>query len=483
MKPGARCASLAVLLTLVALPPSGAFEVTELELRNGMRVLVVPRPTAPLVAAAWAVRVGSGDEVPGKTGVSHLLEHMMFRGTESIGTRDAPRERQLMERRDRLRRRAASGRLGRRQQEELQEIEAELRHLRIPGEYALVYNQAGAVGMGGLTHRDFTLFEVQVPAGRLEVWFWMESDRLRSPVFRDLGTEAEVVLREEDQRAGSEVADARRRFDRAFWGEHPYAWSTGGRERDVLGLGRAELQAHFQTHYRGANVTLALVGAVSVEEVRRLAEMYLAPLRGLSRRARGKEPSPGLAPHAAEPVVVRETCDCPPQVELRFRTVPFAHPDRPALDLLAGLLNGRTGWLQDEAAREEGLVENASAQHSALRRAGTLSLFAAGPRGTRLGSLREVLEGVIERATSKPVDAVQLEGAKNRLRTEALRQVRSSAALARRLLVFDALGDWRDVERGPERAQAVSVEDVMRVARTYLLPGPDGVALLGPSGG
>ena len=459
---------LALFLLLASMAPAAAEALTvhEIELDNGMTFLLVPRSGAPLVAAAWSVRVGSGDEVVGKTGVSHLLEHMMFRGSRVIGTRDAVRELELMEVLDQLPAPASRRRL---------RVEQELRELRVSGEYALIYNRAGALGIDALTHRDFTLYDMQIPPGRLEAWFWMESDRLLGPVFRDLGDEAEIVLREERQRTAGPVGMARLEFDQAFWGEHPYAWSTGGFERDLLALDRNDLRTHFGQHYRGEKLTAVLVGDFDVKRVEALARKYFGRLPGIeveTASALVREP----AGSPSEPQEFSQRCACADQVELRFLTVPFGHRDRVVLDVLAGLLNGRVGRLQGALVGRRSVT--ASAQHAALRQAGTFSLFASGA-GAESEGLRSLLEQVVRSLAAEDVDPAELEGVKNQITTEGLRQLRSPSALARRLLVYEALGSWKDVEEWQEAARAVTASDVRRVVNQYLAPGPAGVAVLG----
>ncbi|MEM6701909.1 MAG: pitrilysin family protein [Acidobacteriota bacterium] len=460
------------LLFLLGLWPAAVAGLTvhEIELKNGIRVLLVERPGAPLVAAGWSARVGSGDETPGATGISHLLEHMMFRGTRTIGTKDGALELELMQRLE------APAKPGRKAQRRRQELQDELRALRIPGESALIYNRAGALGIDALTHRDFTLYDLRIPASQIEVWFWMESDRLAAPVFRELGNEAEVVLQEERQRTATEVAQIRGRFEAAYWqhlygADHPYSWSTGGRASDVLSLGRVELREHFDEYYRGSDLTMVLVGDLEVEALRALAKKYFERLPpGVPHETSSRAPA-----EKVETLEFSEPCFCADQVELRFATVPFSHEDRVVLDVVAALFNGRTGRL---APLVDAGATSASARHNALRQAGSFSLFAASDGGLTLEELDARLRRELTELAEAPVGEDELDAVRNQLAASAWRQLRSPSALARRLLVYDALGAWTFVRDDPERMREVSAEDVQRVARRFLASDPAARAVI-----
>ncbi len=212
---------IAFLLCLLLSNPSLLCQqvpVQEFVLENGFTLLMVPRQGDPNIAAGWIAKVGSVNEHPGITGVSHLFEHMMFKGTHTIGTRDIEADSRLIEQIDEAReqlrqheeeqiRRLRLGEIvdlkdpeGRTPghqvlAQRISELQAAQSELLIKNEFDRIYKGAGASGMNAGTSHDYTIYYINVPANKLELWFWMESDRLLHPVFREFYTERDVVSR------------------------------------------------------------------------------------------------------------------------------------------------------------------------------------------------------------------------------------------------------------------------------------------------
>ena len=183
-------------------------EVEEFKLENGLTFLLVPRRGDPNVAAGWVAKVGSVNERPGITGLSHLFEHMMFKGTHAVGTSNIEQDLETIRRLDAVKaklrqeeenllRRLRLGEISdlqdpanrsqRHQQllQEFEELKAAQKELLVKNEFDKIYTQAGASGMNAGTSQDFTIYFINTPSNKLELWFWMESDRLSQPVFRE----------------------------------------------------------------------------------------------------------------------------------------------------------------------------------------------------------------------------------------------------------------------------------------------------------
>ena len=205
------------------------------------------------------------------------MEHLLFAGSRTVGTADWDAEARLLRQWERLyedsvrRRRAAPG---------LARIEGRLATLQRPGEYSAVYTRAGAFGLDAETRHDSTVFQVLAPAEKIELWFWMESDRLLEPVFRGFERELRVVEQERRQLIDSSPAGSWfELFDAAFWGAgHPYAHTPGGERLEVAGLLPADARAHFEAAYRPERLVAVLVGDLAPERARELAELYFGRL-------------------------------------------------------------------------------------------------------------------------------------------------------------------------------------------------------------
>ena len=234
-------------------------QVQEFILENGMKLLMVPRKGDPNVAAGWVAKVGSVNEAPGITGISHLFEHMMFKGTHAIGTNNITENLQLIQEMDAAKAEIRQEeqklierqRLGEitdltdpknrspRHQEVLAKYEALLKRekeLIIKDEFDRIYTSAGASGMNAGTDYDATVYFVNLPANKLELWFWMESDRLSNPVFREFYSERDVVKEERRLRTDSTpTGKFQEEFESIFWESAPYSWPVVGWPSDLDG--------------------------------------------------------------------------------------------------------------------------------------------------------------------------------------------------------------------------------------------------------
>ncbi len=458
-------------------PAANSLGAIDFELANGMRFVVIPRRGMPTVEAGWVVSVGSADEPPGATGRSHLLEHMMFKGTTTIGSLEAERERSLLAELDGVVREleaAPSHRGGRRAERRTAELltarerlEDQAEALADLGAFSLEYSRQGATRINANTAEDLTLYYVTVPAERIELWFWLESDRLLDPVFRELRKEKRILAEERRSRieatptGAADLLTAER-----FWAGTPYGRSTLGEAADVERTSSEELADFFREHYGAHRLTAVLVGAVDPARVRSLAERYFSRLpRGGSR----PEAIPAPAGREAE-TRIEIDCACPSQVRILYPTVPFGHPDQYRLQGLAGLLNGRAGRLHRNLVLQEGVAFAAFAQQRALRRAGSFQVTLE-LRGDRsLEALVAAWDGQLERIVNEAPAADEWMRTRRRLTTAHLDSLKDPHTLMRRLLVYAGLGDWRRLSAWPLRIAEVEPEELSAVARRYLKP-------------
>ena len=279
-------AALSGAPSAVAATVAAAVPVEEFTLDNGMRFLLVRRPEQATVMGGWVAHVGSANERPGITGVAHFFEHMMFKGSRTIGTKDAARDQadpgraggaagadpRPVRRRQRERWRKgeiedpfdpAARPAGARSssKREFAQLVDEQRELMVKDEFDKIYTEAGGSGMNATTNPDSTIYWITVPANKLELWFWMESDRLLQPVFREFYSERDVVQEERRLRIESTpTGPFDEQFNAMFWTSHPYKWDTIGWTSDLRTLSMADAEEFFDTFYAPNNLTAALVG-------------------------------------------------------------------------------------------------------------------------------------------------------------------------------------------------------------------------------
>ncbi|NTV74477.1 MAG: insulinase family protein [Holophaga sp.] len=479
---------------LCALAPLAAQDlpITERTLPNGMRVLLVERHDEPTIACGWVARVGSADERPGITGIAHLFEHMMFKGTKVIGTRDAKRDAELNAVQDRtaeeirkeldtLREKLRRGEIADigearvrspRHQELLKELDRlvlEQRSLIVKDELDRVYKQAGATGMNANTTPDRTFFHITVPANRLELWAWLESDRLKNAVFREFYSERDVVLEERRMRVeATPTGKAQETFNAMVWQAHPYSWPVIGWPSDITTVTRDQADAFFSTYYAPGNITAILVGDFRTEEAWALLQRYFGTIpahAGAPPRVTTLEPPQGaeqrlVAKAGANPVVV-----------VAHKTVPSVHKDTAALEVLGAVLNGRSGRLNRELVLARKAAVNARASARGMKLGGLFQLSGSPAPGHTPEEVELLLLQELERIGAEGITGPEWQKVMNQVQAATFSRMEDNGSVRDQLAEAEAAGSYKDFLAEPARLAAVTREDVRRVARTYFVPG------------
>jgi len=483
---------------LPAVLPAQRVEVEELILDNGMKFLLVARPGDPHVAAGWVAKIGSVNERPGVTGIAHLFEHMMFKGTSVIGTtgieaelevlgeldgaREAARRHQmaLIERRRRGEIDDADDPRHRSPEhaallERIEALETRAREFIVKDELDRLYTTAGALGLNAGTSYDFTIYYVMVPANKLELWFWVESDRLLNPVFREFYSERAVVHEERRLRTDSTpLGRFEEQFESLFWQSSPYGWPIVGWPSDLENITREEALSFFDVYYAPNNLTACLVGDFDVAQARAWAETYFGRLR---RGPREPEPVRTLEmPQQAEARMIG-FADANPSVEIRYHSVADGHVDEPALVLLGSALGGRTGRLYRALVLERQMATSAGAGQNGFRYEGYFEFRAQARPPHTPEALEQAMNEEIERLKREPLSDRELEKVKNQELAARFRRLQSPAGLRNELLTRDALRVWRTINTDGELYQAVTAEDIRRAAEKYFRPEQRAVAL------
>jgi predicted Zn-dependent peptidase len=492
---------LFLLCALAGFLPAQQVPVQQFVLDNGMRFLVVQRKGSPNVAAGWVAKVGSVNERPGITGMAHLFEHMMFKGTHTIGTKDIEKDIQLNLELDRVRgeirkeqreleRKARLGlienpadptvRSPRHKEllESFNKLNQQQKDLLVKNEFDRIYTSAGAAGMNAGTNEDYTVYFISVPSNKLELWYWMESDRLANPVFREFYAERDVVHEERRMRVDSTPTGLQlEQFDAMFWKSSPYGWPVIGWPSDLEGITREEALAFFNTNYAPNNITAALVGDVDLPQAKSLAEKYFGRLKRGDR-----EPEPVRTDeepqYAAQRMIAYAYTN--PELRIRFHTVPDGHKDEYALAVIGFLMNDRTGRLYRSLVLEQQVANGAAAGQSGMLYEGYFEFRAVVKPGKKLEELEEAIYREIMKLQNEPVPERELQKVKNQLAASNFRRLQSDFALMYQLLIAEAWRGWRSLNEDPAKLQAVTAADIQQVAKKYFAPSQRSVLLLRP---
>ncbi len=468
-------------------------KVREEMLENGMRLLMVERHDVPTVACGFTARVGSVNEPQGITGITHLFEHMMFKGSKTIGTSDWPKEEAVLAQQDAVRGEMekeytalrAKLRLGEisgsiydpaNQTPRLKELKAELEKLYeeekkyiVKEELETTYARAGGSGLNAFTSEDQTVYFVTLPANKLELWFWIDSDRLQSPVFREFYSERDVV-REERRLAVESTPTGliEEAFEAMFWEASPYSHPVIGWPSDVESITRAQAEDYFAKHYAPNNVTAVLVGDFNPEHALELARKYFG------RIPRGVVPPPEMiTAELSQPAEKRMAAEAEtnPEVTIRFHAVPFNHSDSFPLTLAADILNKRTGRLYKSLVEgKQVAVGEPYAFARPMKYEGTFEVGAEVKDGSSPEAVEAALMAELTALAEQPVDERELTKVKNQVLADSYRKLQSNMSLLIQLLVYDSEGDWKFLNDEAGKLQAVTAADVQRVAKTYFTP-------------
>ena len=479
-------------------------KVEEFTLDNGMKFLLVPRTEQPNhIAAGWVAKVGSVNERPGITGISHFFEHMMFKGTTTVGTRDPQQEAQVMAKQRETHekilnlvwteqyKRYRAGEIDdpwnpANDTEELKKLRAELQSLMqehakliVKNEFDSIYTKLGASGMNAFTTNDLTFYFINVPSNKFELWAWMESDRLSDSVFREFYAERDVVHEERRLRTESTPTGVfQEQFDALFWQSSPYKWPVIGWTSDLNSYTRQEADRYFNIYYRPNNLVGVIVGDFDAKQVKPVIESYFGRLK------RGEEAPPEVAtlemPQTAEKRFFAE-CDCQPQIEIRYHAVPFNHADSFALEMMAGILNDRTGRLYKSMVEGRQIASSAAASASQFggpsKYAGFFS-FSAEVKGEATPEQLEIAwYEELAKLQNEPVGERELQKVKNQVAADAYRRLQSNFFLLLQLGYYEGLGGWQYINQSPAKLQAVTPQDIQRVARKYFEPTNRSVAI------
>jgi predicted Zn-dependent peptidase len=462
--------------------------VIERALSNGMKLLMVERHDEPTLAGAFVVHVGSANERPGITGIAHLFEHMMFKGTPTIGTKDARRDLEIIAEQERVRdeiraeerKLRAAWRRGEVtdlmkpevKSERQRELEARFKELieaqraiLVKNEFDRIYTSQGASGMNAFTYYDMTAYFITVPANKLELWLWMESERLLRPVFREFYAERDVVFEERRMRTESTpLGKFEESFNAVFWDAHPYHWPVIGWPSDIPAISKRDADEFYATYYAPQNITLILVGDFQADAALAGAEKYFG------RIPRGPTDAPEVVtwepPQPAEKRFYAEA-EANPQVDILWHTVPFGHKDSYPLEVLAQLLSTRTGRLYKGLVLGREVATQTFARQESRRWAGLFNAGGEARDGRTPQEVEQAIHEELERLKEAEVPERELQKVKNNFAAAEYRKLTSNNAVLFQLIFNEGLGDWREINAAGPKIQAVTAADVQRVARTY----------------
>jgi len=469
-------------------------QVVERVLPNGLKVLMVRRAEAPLIRCILAYRVGSVNERPGITGISHFHEHMMFKGTYSMGIKPGTLQKDLEYDRqiDALMAKVADeeakvkGRDATKiaaWKKEVSDLLAKQKHETIASEEIWgAYQEAGGTGINASTGQEMTQYYVTLPKNKLELYLALEADRLANPVFREFYSERDVITEERRMSENQPGSFFQEQLQATFYAASPYSWDVVGWMSDISRVTKQEMIDYREQYYRPDNATLVLVGDLDPDAVMPLVTKYFGPLKskGRSPRPRTEEPSPEYyrrtngenfkAPYIEKRVMGKAATA--PYVTVMFHIPALWHDDLAPLFMLGRAMSARTGKMYQEMVNSKephATAVSASASNSMYDGSFQVQANAREVRNELVVPLEQIekeLWAYIEAAKATPVDAQLLQRVKNSVEAQYLQSL-AGTGIAGTLARMETAYRWQFIEEQFKQRMAVTAEDLMRVAKKY----------------
>jgi predicted Zn-dependent peptidase len=471
-----------LLSALASAQDIASFEkrITVKKLDNGLTVLICERPEAPVFAFYTHVDAGSVQDPMGQTGLAHMFEHMAFKGTDTIGSKDYPAEKAALEKVEKTY--AAyiyerDKRIGR-DEAKLKQLEADwhaatdaANQFVVPGEFAEVIERSGGEGMNASTSDDETEYHYSMPENRLELWAYLESERFLHPVMREFYKERNVVIEERRMRTDSRpIGRLVEQFIAASFSAHPYHRPTVGYMGDLNSFSATDAQKFFDEYYIPSNMVVAVVGDVKASTAMPVIEKYFGriPSHAKPEEAPTKEP-----PQNSERTVVLHEKSQPVYLE-GYHRPDYLDKDDAVYDAIADLMSeGRTSRLYRTLVRDKKIASVAAGftGFPGVKYPHLFAFFAFPAPGHTPQEIADSIHSEIDRLKKEDISDEELKMIKTRAKANLLRGLADNEGLATQLGQSQArYGDWRELFRNVERIDAVNKADIRRVANQIFVP-------------
>jgi len=418
--------SLAISLILLIIPNALALtnaSIHEEVLPNGLKVIALKDPNSPLAVFQIWYRTGSINEEIGRTGISHLLEHMMFKGTHKYG----------------------------------------------PGIFSRMISRAGGIDNAG-TSKDYTFYFQKLPPERIYISIELEADRMKNLIMDQHEVESEKKVVMEERRLRHEDDPQSIVYEEVVataFKNHPYRWPVIGWMSDIEGITRDDLMSYYKRYYVPNNAFIVVAGDIDVDNVmERIREEFgQIPAGEAIKIKEVAEPEQ----RGEKRVYIKKEAELP-YILIAYKTPNIFDEDSYALDVLAYILSdGKTSRLYRGLVDEKRIALSVDASYDNLQRYNTLFYIDGTPMpGKGIDELERAIYDEIERLKGSPPTKEEVQKVKNRIEAEFVMSQDSIFYQARLLGVFEILGDWRLKDRYLEGIRRVTPEDVQRVARRYL---------------
>ncbi|QNI34365.1 insulinase family protein [Alloacidobacterium dinghuense] len=472
-----RLAALVCVLAVVAHAQDlSSFEkrTTTKVLPNGMTLIICERPEAPVFSYFTIVDAGDANDPGGQSGIAHMFEHLAFKGTKDIGTTDYAAEKVAL---DKVEQTYAAydeefrKRVGRDEEklkslhEAFVQAQAEAQKYVIPNQFTEIAESNGAAGLNAQTSLDDTQYYWSMPSNRLQLWAYMESDRIGNPVPREFYKERDVVMEERRMRTDSNpIGRMVEQFLATAYVAHPYHRPGVGWMSELSQISATEADAFHKKYYVPSNIVIAVVGDVKADEAMPMLEKYFGAIPAGPKPEAMSTVEP---PQVAEKAITLKEQSQPLYLE-GYHKPDYRDPDDAVYDAIQDIFsNGRTSRLYRSLVRDQQIAAQAEgfSGFPGDKYPGLFAFFAVPNPGHTPTEMRTAIHKEIDKLKTTDVSDDELTMFKTRARADLLRGLGDNQGLAEQLAIYQLrYGDWRELFNQLKKIDAVSKVDIRRVA-------------------
>ncbi|MGM0443350.1 MAG: M16 family metallopeptidase [Fibrobacterota bacterium] len=435
-----------------ALTVSLNIPVVQRTLSNGLTLLMVPDSSLSVVSCRLYYFTGSYYEKAGTTGLSHLYEHMMFKGTRRLGTKNYKAEQKIMSSIDsidtiiqhlRSEGKTVTSDTVRVLRRRIDSLLTEQRKYIVKDEIWSRYTNNGATGLNAWTSDDMTAYIVNLPANRLELFCNIEADRMENLVLREFYSERDVVMEERRMRYGNNPQNRYfLRLQAQFYSASPYRNPTIGWASDIRGYTRDKLRRHIARFYRPDNAMIVLAGAVDTSTAEEMVRRYFDSI------PRPDIPIPTVQTREPAPIgetrfTVRDKAS--PRLDILYHTPGAPHDDIYALDLVENILSGKSGRLYERLVYEEELCAAAGASNRWGLKDGMFHIWAKPLPGTSMDTVENIILEEVEKLKASAPTEFELQKTQNQLKKQFTFKLQEPESLSDNLAYFQKYTTWKDL--------------------------------------
>lgn len=435
-------------------------------LENGLTILIHPNKQAPTVSCRLFYVTGSVHEVPGKSGLAHLLEHELFKGTKKVGILDSVLDARFMQQQDSLQQ------LIREEKDSIQLKNLWAKHDSVLNEHRKIfvkdelwgaYQAAGGTGLNAFTSDLMTAYIVTLPKNKVELFLWLEADRMQNAVLREFYAERNVVREERrmryDDRPTGRYYET---FNSILYEAFPYRVPTIGWPSDIENLTREQAEEHYKKYYKPRNAILVLAGDVEIPTITKKIKEYFGniPSGDAFPPITIRDPEP-----AGEKRFTVTRKDAPNLMTIAFKTPEVGHPRLYALDIAEGVLNGRSGRLYKRLVEEKKLAVSVRAANSPNKYVSEFSISVQLQKDANPEEAEKIIWEELEKLKNEPVSGREFQKVKNNSYASIVRSLRDMENVATMLAWYEIFGDYKIFLSWAEKLDSVSASDVQNAAK------------------